>query len=157
MSNNKYKVLIFYFFSNLILLDFGNQLRKISYNDFFATFQNPIFSIIHTKNTGAAFGMFQNNAYILALFSLAVLLFIFYYMYKKVNFEQKLELFSLSLFSAGALGNLVERLTQGVVIDYIKLNFIEFPVFNAFDIMICSGAFLYFIYVLFILKDEDVN
>ena len=61
-------------------------------------------------------------------------------------------LLSLTIFSAGALGNAIERLNYGYVIDYVKLNFIDFPVFNAFDIMICIGIGLYCLSILLDLK-----
>jgi len=55
---------------------------------------------------------------------------------------------ALTLFSAGTLGNVIERFKFGYVVDYIKLNFINFPVFNAFDVMICLGIFVYCLYIL---------
>ena len=64
---------------------------------------------------------------------------------------------SITLFSSGALGNLIERIQFGYVIDYINLNFINFPVFNMFDIMICLGVFLYFIFVVFDFGKEYGN
>lgn len=140
---------IFYFLMTIILLDFGNQLRKISNHSFFDNVDNPIFSIVHLNNTGSAFSMFQNNAKFLALIGIFILIFIAFEVYKTVTFEDKTQLLSLTLFSAGALGNVIERLNFGHVVDYIKLNFINFPVFNAFDIMICTGIFLYCLSILF--------
>ncbi len=139
------KAFIFYFLMSLILLDFGNQIRKLS---FLYKIDNPVFSILHTNNTGSAFSMFQNNARILAVFGIIVLVFFVYYVIKQVKFSDKLLLLSLTIFSAGTLGNVIERLKYGAVVDYIKLNFINFPIFNAFDVMICSGCFLYVIYTL---------
>ena len=160
MTKSKIKALIFFFFMNLILVDFGNQIRKLSFNDALDNYSNPVFSIAHTVNTGAGFGIFQNNSMILSLFSLFVILFIAYFVYKKITFQNKVELFSLTLFCAGAIGNMIERINFSHVVDYIKLNFINFPIFNAFDIMICAGAFIYCTYILFFLKDdknEDSN
>ncbi len=156
-NSSSKKAFIFYFLMSLILLDFGNSLRKLSYNSFFDNYSNPIFSITHTTNTGSAFGLFTNNSLSLAIFGVIVLCFLTYYIYKNITFEDKLELISITLFSSGALGNLIERLRFGYVIDYINLNFIHFPIFNAFDIMICLGVFLYFIFVLFDLRKSNGN
>ena len=141
------KACIFYFLMTIILLDFGNQLRNISYYSSINTHHNPFFSIVHLNNTGSAFSMFQNNAQILAYFGIFVLLFIAFQVFKNVTFNDKHQLLALTLFGAGTLGNIVERFKFGYVVDYIKLNFINFPVFNAFDIMICTGIFLYCLYI----------
>lgn len=143
------KACVFYFLMLLIFLDFGNQLKKISYNSFFENMQNPLFSIIHLNNTGSAFSLFQNQATVLAYVGIIVTIIIAIYIYKNIAFNDKHALLSLTLFSAGTVGNSIERLTQGFVIDYIKLNFINFPIFNSYDIMICLGIFLYAIFVLF--------
>ncbi|MBR2069557.1 MAG: signal peptidase II [Candidatus Gastranaerophilales bacterium] len=156
-NNSSKKAFIFYFLMCLILLDFGNSLRKLSFNSFFDNYSNPVFSIVHTTNTGSAFGMFSNNSIPLAVFGVIALVLLTYYVYKNIKFEDKLELLSITLFSAGALGNLVERAHFGYVVDYIKLNFTEFPVFNAFDIMICLGVFLYFLFVIFDLRKDYGN
>ena len=141
------KACIFYFLMTLILLDFGNQLRSISYYSSVNAVHNPLFSITHLSNTGSAFSMFQNQAQILAYFGIFVLLFIAFQVFKNVTFKDKNLLLSLTLFSAGTLGNIIERFKFGYVVDYIKLDFIDFPVFNAFDIMICTGIFLYCLYI----------
>ena len=143
------KALAFYFLMTLIFLDFGNHLKRISYNSFFENFNNPVFSIIHLNNSGSAFSLFQNQAKILAVFGIIAVLIIFFHVLKNITFNDKHTLLSLTLFSAGTIGNVIERLQFGYVIDYIKLNFIDFPVFNSYDIMICLGIILYIIFVLF--------
>lgn len=137
------KACIFYFLMTIIFLDFGNQLKRISYSPLIENIGNPVFSIIHTNNTGGAFSILQNNAKILAIFGLVALLFVAFIVFKNITFNDKNELLALTLFSAGTLGNVIERFNFGYVVDYIKLNFVDFPVFNAFDIMICIGIFLY--------------
>lgn len=151
MKDNK--ATIFYFLMSIIFLDFGNQLKLIFQNPYFSRFNNAIFSIVKVQNTGGAFSLFQNNAKILAFLGIAVIIYLSIYVIKNVAFKDKFKLLSLTLFCAGTLGNILERITQGYVVDYFKLNFINFPVFNAFDIMICTGIALYVIFVLF-KKDE---
>lgn len=142
------KSFIFYFLMTLILLDFGNQLREISFKPNFINYSNSIFSISHTYNTGSAFGMFRNSGIFLIIFAIIISLFLFLYIYKKVRYEDKLILFSFTLLSAGTIGNLIERIKFHHVIDYIKLNFIDFPIFNAFDTMICTAVVIYAIFII---------
>lgn len=141
------KACIFYFLMTIVLLDFGNQIKKLSYSPYFENLNNPIFSITHTNNTGSAFSLFQNQTLALAIFGILIILFIAYQVFTNITFQNKLQLLSITIFSAGALGNVIERLQYKYVLDYIKLNFIDFPIFNAFDIMICIGIFLYCIYL----------
>ena len=142
------KACIFYFLMTIILLDFGNQLRNISYYSSINSVHNSFLSITHLNNTGSAFSMFQNQAQILAYFGIFVVLFVAFQVFKNVTFNDKNQLLALTLFSAGTLGNIIERFKFGYVVDYIKLNFINFPVFNAFDVMICLGIFVYCLYIL---------
>ena len=143
---------IFYFLMTVILLDFGNQIRKISHMSYLEKIDNPIFSIVHVNNTGSAFSLFQDHAKILAYWGIGVILFVAFQVFKNVSFKDKNNLLALTLFSAGTLGNIIERLQFGHVVDYIKLNFINFPVFNAFDIMICIGIFLYCLSIIIDIK-----
>ena len=148
------KALIFYFLMTIILLDFGNQLKRIFENPYISNkISNSIFSIFPISNTGSAFGMLQDKASILAWFGIFAVVLIAIEVAKNISFtNDKTELLSLTLFSAGALGNAIERINSGYVADYIKLNFIDFPVFNAFDIMICTGIFLYCLCLFFDFK-----
>lgn len=146
------KAFIFYFLMSIIFWDFGNQIRKISYNPFIENTENPVFSIVHINNTGSAFSLFENGTVFLAAFGIIAVILISFYVYKEIRFKDKFALLSLTLFAAGTLGNLFERIKFGHVVDYIKLNFIDFPVFNAFDVMICTGVFLYAIFVVFDFK-----
>lgn len=147
------KACIFYFLMTIILLDFGNQLRRISFLPYIEKINNSIFSIVHLNNTGSAFSLLQNQAKILAFFGILVVIFIAIEVFKTISFKDKTELLALTLFSAGALGNIIERLQFGYVVDYIKLNFINFPIFNAFDIMICTGIGLYCFYIFYDFKN----
>lgn len=70
----------------------------------------------------------------------------------KVN--GKLEIFSLSLLLSGGVGNLIDRISLGYVIDYIDFRIINFAIFNLADICICVGAFLLCVAVYYSDKKE---
>lgn len=61
---------------------------------------------------------------------------------------------SLTLLFAGALGNAIDRIFRGYVVDFIETAFIDFPVFNVADIAITCGAVIMAIYIIFFDKDE---
>ena len=62
---------------------------------------------------------------------------------------------SLVLVAAGALGNAIDRVAHGFVVDLFDFRLIHFPVFNVADIFICVGGVLFVVYFLFQHKDED--
>ena len=149
-NREQFKAFIFYFLMSIILLDFGNQIRKICLEPAIQGFSlKPLFTVTQTTNTGSAFGLFSNSSLFLILLALCVLVFLTFYVWTKLTYKNKIELLSITLFAAGTLGNLIERVKFGYVIDYIKLSFIDFPIFNVFDIMICLGVTIYCLYSLF--------
>ena len=152
------KAFIFYFLMSIIFLDLGNGIRRLSYVPKIQDmFDNSIISIMHIYNTGGAFSILQNQTNFLIALSIFALIFIAWHVYKEVDYSDKISLISLTLFSAGTLGNLIERIESGRVVDYFKLNCFNFPIFNAFDIMICLGILIYTVFVLFELKIPPVK
>ena len=93
------------------------------------------FSLNATENTGIIFGMFKNNNQFWVIFT-AFVLGVLLYLYHR---EKSLR-FGLTFLIAGALGNLIDRLAYGFVIDFIDLTI--WPVFNLADIYIVSGIIL---------------
>ncbi len=105
----------------------------------------PIVEITYVQNTGAAFSMLEGKVWILgivsALFCAAV---VAYWIIKKP--KHPLLCTSVSMIFAGALGNAIDRLARGFVVDYIDAAFINFPVFNIADMAIVIGAGLFILY-----------
>jgi len=103
---------------------------------------NPVFKIDYVMNTGAAFGLLNQQSAFLCGIAAFVLCSIIYYIFKKGKKINYFERFTYALIFAGILSNTFERLKTGAVLDYINLNFVNFPVFNSADIFICIGAIL---------------
>ncbi len=103
------------------------------------TKDNPIVSFVYLKNTGGAFSLFNDYTTLLAAFGIIALLALIIYSYKKLEFDDKYKILTITSLTAGILGNLAERITEGYVIDFIKLNFVNFAVFNFFDILISTS------------------
>ncbi len=101
-------------------------------------------SLTLVKNYGILFGFlnYEKVKFILILFSLFAILFIFLYS-KKFGKEEKFNQFSLGLIEGGIMGNLIDRIKYGYVIDFINFRF--WPVFNFADSFILIGIIMFFI------------
>ncbi len=102
------------------------------------------FSIDYVKNYGAAFNILSGSRIFLSTISTLITLFLIYFILYKKNLTNS-DLFSYCFILAGTIGNGIDRITRGYVIDFINLNFIDFPVFNIADISINVG-FIIIIY-----------
>lgn len=102
-----------------------------------------IFHLTLVFNTGTAFGLFKDTNYLFIVFSLLAIVFILFYLKKELNFKLK---FAFTLVLSGAVGNLIDRIIFGYVIDF--LDFRIWPVFNLADISITVGIFLILIDIL---------
>lgn len=112
-----------------------------------------LFDFVYVKNTGAAFSILSENTGILSIISIIFCAGVLLYWYKKKPASTLLKL-SLCLLFAGALGNAIDRIFRGFVVDFISTAFMNFPVFNIADIAITFGATLLVIYFIFFDKDE---
>ena len=97
------------------------------------------FSLTYVLNDGAAFSLFASRTYILILIALICLLFIVYEL--KNNLDDRVLSVGYSLVLAGLLGNFIDRLIDGYVVDYLSFRIFSFnyPVFNLADILIVLG------------------
>jgi signal peptidase II len=109
------------------------------------------FHLTFAPNTGASFGIFQGKTLILGIVSLVTSLVLIIYLIKQIKAhpEKKLFLCSLSLIIAGALGNMVDRLFRGYVVDMFEFRFINFAIFNFADSLISIGAVIFCGYLIF--------
>lgn len=96
-----------------------------------------IFHLTFILNAGAAFGILENNRWFFVVTALSVLIFLFYYR-RAIMAESKLVQMGIALFAGGALGNLIDRIRTGLVIDFF--DFRIWPIFNVADIAICLGV-----------------
>lgn len=115
-----------------------------------------ILRFIYVKNTGAAFSIFSDKTAVLGIISVLFCVFVTVYWYVKKPQSKMLKL-SFSLLLAGAVGNAIDRIARGFVVDFIETSFIKFPVFNIADISITFGTAFLMIYLLFFDKDGSKN
>ena len=106
-----------------------------------------LFKLDFVKNYGAAFNIFSGNRIFLSLISIFFSILIIYLIFRKNNLNS-LDLYSYSFILGGTIGNGIDRIYKGFVIDFINLNIINFPVFNIADISINIG-FIFLLYSIF--------
>ena len=117
-----------------------------------------VFELHYLENRGAAFGIFQDQQ-IFFIISAVVIFAAVLYFYKRIPEEKKflpLKICSV-LVCAGAIGNMIDRLRLGYVIDFFYFELIDFPIFNVADIYVTVTAVLLVLLILFYYKEEDLD
>lgn len=107
-----------------------------------------VFHFTYVENRGAAFGMFQNNQTIFVIVALASSIFGLYYLYKNKNINL-IGKTGIILIISGAIGNLIDRVRLGFVVDYFDFRFIWEYVFNLADVFVVVGTILLCVYIIF--------
>ena len=115
--------------------------KKIINKDFL------LFRLDFVKNYGAAFNIFSGSRIFLSFISIIFSILLIYLILRK-NTLSKFDLISYSFILGGTIGNGIDRILKGFVIDFINLNIINFPVFNIADIFINIG-FIFLLYSIF--------
>ena len=99
-----------------------------------------LFKLDFVKNYGAAFNIFSGSRLFLSLISILFSILLIYLIFRK-NTLNLFDLYSYSFILGGTVGNGIDRIYKGFVVDFINLNIINFPVFNIADISINIGFF----------------
>ena len=106
-----------------------------------------LFKLDFVKNYGAAFNIFSGSRIFLSLISILFSILLIYLIFRK-NTLNSFDLYSYSFILGGTIGNGIDRIYKGFVVDFINLNIINFPVFNIADISINIG-FIFLLYNIF--------
>ena len=141
INKNKNKL---FFLSLSIFIILIDQFTKSLIFKFYKIFVNKdflLFKLDYVKNYGAAFNIFSGSRLFLSIVSI-IFSIIFIYLILRKNTRNILELYAYSFILGGTIGNGIDRIAKGFVIDFINLNIIYFPVFNIADISINIGFFL---------------
>lgn len=140
-----YLFLIFgiFTFTNLYISDYLTELIRQGLE-----INNDIFSINYMQNTGAAFSILKEYPYILITLAVIALISMFAYIIRHAGTMTFNGIFWFSVLMSGIFCNLYERVVLGYVRDFINLKFINFPIFNFSDILICTSIFIIIILLL---------
>ena len=116
-----------------------------------------VFELTYLENRGAAFGMLQNRKIFFVIMTVAVLGLIVYFYSRTPLAKRYLPMRICIIFlAAGALGNFIDRLFRGYVVDFFYFSLIDFPVFNVADIYITVTFVVLTVLILFYYKEEEL-
>ena len=132
-----------------LLIDIASKLivsNLMNVTDSIMVIKN-FFYITYVRNTGAAWSILAGKIWLLILVSLLIISFVVYYIYKNKP-KSKLEKFGYSMILGGAIGNFIDRLVYGYVIDFIDVNILgyDYPIFNLADSFILIGVVVLMFY-----------
>ena len=150
----KKKVIIYS--SIIVIVDLISKLvidKLLKINETISIINN-FFSITKVFNRGASFSMFIGYRLLFILIGIITIVVLFKYLNNfKINNRN---IFTFSLLIGGIIGNLIDRVIYGYVIDFLDFNIFGYdaPIFNIADTCICVGAFLLFYAIM---KREDIN
>jgi signal peptidase II len=146
-----------WFYPIAVLVFAGDQVSKIwiyktlPFNSYYPPDAIAVvpgfFNFVHVGNTGAAWGLFSGKNFWLALLAVVTLLAIFIFR-RHLTLERSQIQVSFGLLCGGIVGNLVDRISHGHVIDFLDFHFGSFvwPAFNLADSAICIGISFYLLY-----------
>ncbi len=144
----------------LVLLDQYTKYLAVKHLQDKPSFKliNGVLELNFLKNSGAAFGMLQNQKVFFILVATMILIIIAYVLFrlpdgKKYNIMHIL----LVLIASGAAGNMIDRVKQDYVVDFIYFVIINFPIFNVADIYVTVATFVFVILFLFYYQENDFS
>mgnify|MGYP004512392623 CR=1 FL=1 len=119
---------------------------------------NKVFQLCYLENRGAAFGLLQNQRVFFLICALVILLFAIWIYGKLPNAQRYLPLrICIIGICAGAIGNMIDRVYLGYVVDFFYFNLIDFPIFNVADIYVTVTFIVLVLLIFFYYKDEDFS
>lgn len=117
-----------------------------------------VFSFTYIQNRGMAWGMFQGKIPVFLIFTSIILVLCFRVLYNVVDIKRYIWVkYVLILLVSGALGNLIDRVSLGYVIDFLHFELIDFPVFNVADIYVVVSMITAIILLMFVYSNTEVD
>ena len=113
-----------------------------------------ILSLNHIRNTGAAWSMLEGKMWFFTIVTLIAVVVILTLMIKNREKGNRWFMIGLSLILAGAIGNFIDRLRLGYVVDMFQTDFMNFPIFNVADVTLVCGVICILIYIILDEKDQ---
>ena len=147
--NSKPQTKLYFLYLSIFVILIDQFTKYIMFNNY-KTFINKdylLFRLDFVKNYGAAFNILNGNRILLSFISIVFSILLTYLILRK-NTLNFFDLISYSFILGGTIGNGIDRVIRGFVIDFINLNVINFPVFNIADISINIG-FIFLFYSIF--------
>ena len=128
----------------IVIMDQVTKFLTVAHIPLYADvpFIPGVLQLTYVQNTGAAFSSFEGQQWLFALiFGVFTVMLLWEYFKKSMPFT-KFERWCIAAIYAGGLGNMIDRVRLGYVVDMIETTFIDFPVFNVADCFITCGCIL---------------
>ena len=147
--NIKLKTKLYFLFLSVVVIVLDQLTKYIMFFNYkiFVNKDFLLFRLDYIKNYGAAFNLFSGSRFFLSVISIIFSIILINLIVRR-NTSNLLDLYSYSFLLGGTIGNGIDRILKGYVIDYINLNFINFPVFNIADISINIGFIIILLSIL---------
>ena len=172
MKKNKVILYIIYLITTigLIALDQFSKILAINHlknKEPIVIFKN-VFELLYVENKGAAYGMMAGKISLFLIITFILVPLIIYGVFKISNIIEyfgdkvnntafKILQIDLIVIIAGAIGNFIDRVTKGYVVDYFYFKLIDFPVFNVADCYITVAVIVMLIMCFFVLKEKELD
>lgn len=144
-------LLFFLVTAGVILLDQVTKILALQYlapAGSYPLWEN-VLHLTYVENTGAAFGMLQDHRWVFLVISTVALSGMIVYMFLNKT-KHPLETTAVAFIVGGGIGNMIDRLTRGFVVDFVDVKCIPYwkYIFNVADIFVCVGCGLFILYIL---------
>lgn len=117
-----------------------------------------VFQLYYSENRGAAFGILQGQRWFFFAVAAIVILAILFLLFRLPAGTRYLPLYAaMVLLTAGAAGNVVDRLFRGFVVDFFYFYLIDYPIFNVADCYVVVAAALFIILTCFFYKEDELS
>lgn len=151
--------MIYYYLLALVVL-IVDQVTKYLVVQNIELYQVKVFlpgvlSWMYIQNTGAAWSILEGQMWFFYVITTVVIIGVLYIMQKYAK-ESRLFSMGLALILAGALGNFIDRIRLGYVVDMVRIELIDFPIFNVADMSLSIGVALIIVYVLLDEKNKKL-
>lgn len=115
-----------------------------------------VFHLTYAENTGMAFSLFSGQRWPLVVISIIAIGAIVFLLFKNY-FETELGRWAAYCIIGGAIGNLIDRIMYGFVVDLFDFRLINFAIFNVADTFVCIGGGLFILYVIIMIRKEKLQ
>ena len=160
-KNTKTKEYIWAILAVIVLTAFDQftkllALRQLKGNEPFVLWKG-VFELHYLENRGAAFGILQNQQFFFVCITIIMAVVIVAVFWRTPRDKKFLPMkITLVFLLAGAIGNFIDRMIRGFVVDFFYFSLIDFPIFNVADIYVTVSFAVLAVLILFVYKEEDL-
>ncbi|MBQ7795721.1 MAG: signal peptidase II [Lachnospiraceae bacterium] len=147
---------------SVVLIAFDQWTKSLAYNGLRVNgpivLIDGVFELLYSENRGAAFGILQGKQWFFLIVAVAVVIVVLLFLYKMPAGKRYYPLFGcMVLLASGAVGNVIDRVSRGFVVDFLYFSLIDFPIFNVADCYVVVSAGLLILLTGFFYKDEEMD